>query len=227
MVATARAVVKLGSGPGTVGPKFTLGSSRSCQGSYCSVARYRPKSAYSFCAHCRGFPPYPRTMKLAAATVLFIAVMEGRPYEFRAQVRAPADFAFRFEFGVCTTDVMDTFENVFTRDAKSEQYPATSVSVVLPPASVQEIYDAFVAARFFEYPAEFHVDSSSFTFPSNHYRLDVRSNGARHVVSWSDDAGNSTPQADRLRSFLKKMEALIWERPEIQQRFFGIVVACA
>jgi len=166
-------------------------------------------------------------MKLAAVIGLFIALMGVRPYESRAQTHAPpSDFAFRFEFGLCTTDVMDTFENTFTRDVNSDQYPATSVSLVLPAATIQAIYDALVNARFFEYPSEFHVESSSVVVPSSHYRLEVRSGGAKHTVSWRDDSGTSTAQKDQLRSLFKKIASLIHARPEVQ-RFFTSIVVCA
>jgi hypothetical protein len=160
------------------------------------------------------------------AAIVFTVLMAVRPSDARPQVDVPPDFAFRFEFGMCTTNVMDTFEHTFTHDAKSEQYPATSVPLVLPAASVQAIYEALVASRFFEDPSEFDFDAPSVVIPSNHYRLDVRSGGVRHVVSWTDGGVNSTPQAARLRALVTKMEAVIHERPEFR-RFVGILVACA
>ena len=167
-------------------------------------------------------------MKHRVIIGLFIALIGMRPDESRAQTRAePPDFAFRFESGVCTTDVMDTFETIFTHDVNSDQSPVTSVSLLLPAASMQGIYEAVIDAGFFEYPSDFHVDSGSLVVPSNHYRLEVRSAGVRHTVFWRDDSGRSTAQADRLRSLFKTIESVIRERPEVQQRFSGGLVACA
>jgi hypothetical protein len=43
------------------------------------------------------------------------AVAQEQPDFSGRRAQAPPDFAVRFEFGVCTTDVLDTFKNVFVR----------------------------------------------------------------------------------------------------------------
>jgi hypothetical protein len=74
----------------------------------------------------------------------------------RARTQVPADFAVRFEFGICTTDVLDTFNGVFVRGMGGRD-PDVSVSLALPSDVLEAIHEAVVNARFFEYPSEFNT----------------------------------------------------------------------
>jgi len=71
-------------------------------------------------------------------------------------LRPPNDFAFRLEYGVCTTDVIDTFDYVFVGDLGTRS-PAVSISVALPHESRDAVYRAITAAEFFSYPSEFRT----------------------------------------------------------------------
>jgi hypothetical protein len=130
----------------------------------------------------------------------------------------PADFAIRFEYGACSTDILDTFRGVFVRDMGAGN-AAASVPVVLSTASVNAVYHDVLAAAFFGYPAEFRVKATppSEFRPAMHYRLQVRSGGAFHTVRWTDSTRPSTAEADRLRDLFTRIIKLITDQPAIKR----------
>jgi hypothetical protein len=132
------------------------------------------------------------------------------------QAAQPPDFAIRFEFGLCTNDIVDTFEGTFVRDMGPHD-PAVSIPLVLPSEMLNAIYGAVEEARFFEYPSEFHVSGSSAFAPAEHYRLEVRTTGVRHVVTWRDAIRPTTAEADRLRSLFSRIRQLVVNLPDVQR----------
>ena len=128
----------------------------------------------------------------------------------------PSDFAIRFAYGLCTTDVLDTSNGSFVRDMGLRE-PTVSIGLVFPRESLRAIYDELVAARFFEYPTTFHVSgSTAFVSPAMHYRLEVRSGGATHTVTWIDGNRPSNPEADRLRDLFTRLITLVEEHPSVK-----------
>ena len=53
--------------------------------------------------------------------------------------KPPDDFAFRLEYGMCTTDVLDTFQSVFVRDMGGR--------VTMTPSEVKERLTASAGRR--------------------------------------------------------------------------------
>jgi hypothetical protein len=130
--------------------------------------------------------------------------------------QAPSDFAIRLEYGRCSTDVLDTFNGVFVREMGG-QNPAVSIPVVLSDESMSAIYRDVVETEFFSHPTEFGVHGTSESGPAMHYRLQVRSGGATHIVTWTDGTGPSTPEANRLRDLLARMVKLITDQSDVKR----------
>lgn len=125
----------------------------------------------------------------------------------------PDDFAVRFEFGVCTTDVLDTFKGVFVRDMRPQ--PAMSTELSLRPDVLAAIYHAVVEARFFEYPEEFNPGGGIGVAPAEHYRLLVRNGSVSHQVHWVDSARASTEEATRMRALVRRITQYVFGLPEV------------
>lgn len=150
--------------------------------------------------------------------------------------RPPSDFSFRLEYGLCTTDVLDTLQGVFVRDL-GRTVPAVSIPLALPQESFDEAYRAIVAADFFKYPVDFRTTPKSTCrstpnasgggtvscsgiraiAPAHRYRLTVRHTGATHTVSWHDGIAPSTDEANRLRHMLNVIVGLVRALPEVQR----------
>ena len=175
---------------------------------------------------------------VAVACVVSFAVVVGaqaQAFAFLSSGQAPTparDFAFRLEYGLCTTDVLDTFEGVFVRDL-GMRVSAVSIPLTLPQRSIDVVFQAVIAAHFFDYPADFRIKPtsnctvtpnggscggvSSVFAPADHYRLTVRSDGVSHTVSWHDSIAPSTEEANRLRDMLHVIIEMIRGLPEVQR----------
>ena len=66
-----------------------------------------------------------------------------------------ADFAFRFEYGSCTTDILDTFNDTYTRDMIIE--PDVTITLRLADPQMAAIYQKMVSISFFDYPEVFSI----------------------------------------------------------------------
>jgi hypothetical protein len=153
------------------------------------------------------------TQALIVVGLLLGAIM---PSTVAGLHQAPSDFAIRVEYGRCSTDVLDTFNEVFVREMGGRS-PAVSIPVVLSAESMSAIYRDVVAAEFFSYPSEFRVHGTSEFGPAMHYRLQVRSEGGTHIVTWTDGTGPSTPEANRLRDLLTRMVKLITDQSDVKR----------
>ena len=133
----------------------------------------------------------------------------------RGRTDLPSDFAVRFEFGTCTTDVLDTFNGVFVRDM-GPHVPAVSVPLALPSDVVEAIHGAVINAMFFAYPSEFSDSGPVRVMPANHCRLAVRRGGSTYFVSWVDDTLPRSDEANRLRFLFTRIQQLVANRPELK-----------
>ena len=145
---------------------------------------------------------------------------------------APDDFAFRLEYGVCTTDVLDTFQGTFVRDLGGPVAPL-SIPLMLPQHTRELAFQAVVVAHFLDYPSDFVIKptsncavtssggscggSISVFAPAYHYKLTVQSAGVTHTVSWQDNTRPSTEEADRLRNLLLSIIEMIRALPDVQR----------
>jgi hypothetical protein len=120
------------------------------------------------------------------------------------------------EFGLCTTDVLDTFKGVFIRDMGSRE-PAISIPIDLSNELLRLMHREIVAARFSEYPADFHVRGSIGFAPAMRYSLETRIDGTSHSVTWRDGIKPSTPDADRLRNLFMTIKSVITDHPDVSR----------
>jgi hypothetical protein len=152
----------------------------------------------------------------AAVVALAFSMVAGRVEEPRAQAR---DFAFRFRFGCGAPDTLDTFKGSFTREL-----PSTSITIPLSLSreQIRAISAAVETIRFFDYPTQFtglraDADEVTTTTPSEKYRLEVRSAGRMHTVSWDDKTTPSSEEAIRLRELFQLMIGFVLERPAVKK----------
>jgi hypothetical protein len=168
-----------------------------------------------------------RTMLILVTAAAFLTLGQA--------LTSVGDFAFRLEYGSCTNDVLDTFEGVYVRDLRA-MVPPLSIPLTLPQRSIDLVFDAVIAAHFFDYPTDFRTiprnpctgtrnangattvscGSSAFA-PAEHYKLTVRAAGVTHTVSWHDAVRPSSDEADRLRTLLNTITEMIRALPEVQR----------
>jgi hypothetical protein len=137
----------------------------------------------------------------------------------QARLEPPADFDFRFQYGICSTSELDTFAGWFTRqlpDGTSAMAP-----LALNVSQMRHLYQTITKIDFFHYPSVFQRRPASPSIFSNgfwivSYRMDVRSDGRMHSVQWDDDQTDRGPQADRLRRLFGWAISFINEAAELK-----------
>jgi hypothetical protein len=129
----------------------------------------------------------------------------------------PQDFAIRLEWGVCFTDVADTFKGEYVRDLGSGN--RVTAQIWLSEQEKEDLFQSITAVDFSNYPSDFRPQTDSLTEPMPHYRLTVRAGGKSHTVSWHDSGWGtperSVPEAQRLRKMLNGMRDLFLDLPPV------------
>jgi hypothetical protein len=158
---------------------------------------------------------------LQRTLVLVVALLLYAPTAETAAAQA-ADFGFRFEFGSCLVERLDTFDGTFTQGYPGPSARIATAQMALTDAQMSAIYRAIESVRFFDYPAVFvgvppgAVETIHIS-PSYKYGFEVRNAGVVHTVSWDASNKPTTIQADRLRDFFTMVQGLIYEHPEFKR----------
>jgi hypothetical protein len=138
-----------------------------------------------------------------------------------AQGAQPApDFAFRFEFKPCTTNILDTYEKKFIRGMGPAD-TVVSIPLELSQEQMTAVYEAIANIRFFEYPTTFvggaGLGETITTTPSTSYQFEVRNAGVVHRVSWDDAHSPRSEAANRLLNLFKMIIGFINDHPDVKR----------
>ena len=148
---------------------------------------------------------------------------EGQPTPLRTPPPAQpqADFAFLFAFGTCSTDVLDTFEQTYTREIDPGE--SVSIPITLTETQMATIYGKMVEINLFDYPEVFQIpvkegETIGMVTPAPSYRFTVRLGEVTKTVTWTDEIVEPTsPEADALRELIQLLLQVIESHPEIQR----------
>jgi hypothetical protein len=98
-----------------------------------------------------------------------------------------------------------------------------SIPLTLSPTQMSAVYREIVNIRFFDYQSDFKRVAPrpggeiSITSPSTTYRLEVRSVGMTHTVTYDDLLGPRSEEADRLLNLFKMIDGVINDFPEVKR----------
>ncbi|MCR5887263.1 hypothetical protein LRS06_05610 [Hymenobacter sp. J193] len=124
------------------------------------------------------------------------------------QTHAPADFAFRIDG---FTDVIDTYENTFTRrgiNQGSINFTDTTVTLTLTTEQKDSIYFFMGEKAFFSMPEEIKVPCEDYIKPSETDNLIVRANGQNKKVVFHNGCTTHDEKVKdfySIRSFIYKI----------------------
>lgn len=130
----------------------------------------------------------------------------------------PADFGFRFEVGGCGRERLDTFDGGFTKFLGGQPDRIVTTHIALTAAQMTAISLTIESIRFFDYPSAFHgvppdLPEVGWLHPAPTYRLEIRTAGSVHTVSWKDAYRPTTAEADRLRDLFSMVLGFIHDHP--------------
>jgi hypothetical protein len=153
----------------------------------------------------------------AEASGIIRSLGVGRPPE-----QPPADFAFKLDCKPCMMNTLDTYRNIYTRELGLGESPV-SIPVTLSTEQMAAVYDAFGSIGFFDYPSAFRGVSQTATgetttvAPSTSYRLEVRSSGVVHSVTWGDRFFPHSEEASRLLKVFDLINGFVNDRPDVKR----------
>ena len=100
--------------------------------------------------------------------------------------------------------------------------PPVSTPLTLSSEQMAAVYDAIGSIGFFNYPTKFLGVKPAATaenfgrLPFTTYRLQVRSSGVVHTVSWEDRFPH-TEEASRLLNLFDLINGIVNDRPEVKR----------
>ena len=136
--------------------------------------------------------------------------------------QSETNFGFIFEYGTCSTNVLDTFKAEYIQD-RSIYEPSITISLALSVEQMKEIRQKTYAIGLPQYPAVYVIPTPldgvmSKITPAPHYKLTVVDGETITTVSWVDDITQPTaPEADRLRELFEMIVKMIDEHPDFKK----------
>jgi hypothetical protein len=133
-------------------------------------------------------------MRLPPSLAVGLVVMLYAPNS-RVVAAQAANFGFRFSFGSCLTERLDTFTGMFSKELGDGR--TATAHIVLTEAQMTAIHRGIEDIKFFDYPSPFNgvptgVRPTTLIEPSVTYHLEVRNGAVVHTVEWK------TPTVQRL-----------------------------
>lgn len=126
----------------------------------------------------------------------------------------PADFDFELKYGVNARNVINTFDDTFTKDLVSAGTAKTKMALTLEEK--REVYSEMNRMGFFKLPAVFTPKGKGGVEPHNSYYFKVRYNGQIKEVSWVDENLSEDYKALEMRNLINKITNNVQKRPEFK-----------
>lgn len=135
-------------------------------------------------------------------------------------VGRPENFNVIFKYGVDAKNVLNTYDNTFTKDMVID--PNITTTLVLSSQELDAIYQKMIEIDFFAYPNSFAVPTdpngcTGAVTPASTYRFDVVAGDTRKTLVWGDYITNPDDQASKLRELIRLIKTLIQARDEYKQ----------
>jgi hypothetical protein len=136
------------------------------------------------------------------------------------------DFEFILRYGVTGKNVIDTYQNKFTKDMIND--PSITIDLRLTEAEMDRIYQKMVEIDFFNYPERFKVSVPPgqptvivTPFPIYQFTVEKDSQIKRldwdDTTLWDDKETNPDVKADKLRELINLIKGIIESREEYKE----------
>lgn len=133
--------------------------------------------------------------------------------------KTPKNFAFEFRYGVDAKNVLDTFNNKYTRDMVLDKN--VTIDFKLTKLQLAQIYTKIIEIDFFDYPDNFAPKYGIFferkISPYSTYYLKVKAGKISKVFRWEDEQYSQKIEAKKVRELLKLIIQMVEESPEYKK----------
>ena len=152
-------------------------------------------------------------MKTQIALFLFCSIFISCSHSTAPAVTS--DMNLTFSYGVQARNVLNTFQNTFTKDLISAG--DTTVPFIVSADDLNQILQKMNEINFFAYPDTFIVptgDTVTTVMPFDTYYFDVKYKSSNKRLYWRDAIMNENSQAIKLRELITFIEGIIQANPE-------------
>ena len=129
-------------------------------------------------------------------------------------------FNLIFRFGVTAGNVLDTYQDKFTKDMIED--PPITIDLRLTETEMDRIYQKMVEIDFFNYPERFMItlppgESTSIIIPFSIYYFKVEKGSQIKILQWDDRITNPDEKADNLRELIDLIKNIIAWKDEYRK----------
>jgi hypothetical protein len=128
------------------------------------------------------------------------------------------DFNLKFSYGVSARNVLNTFENTYTKDLIMDG--TITVPFKLSCSDLKQISDKMIGINFFTYPDTFFIqpgDTAAIITPCNTYDFEVSNKSVSKHLYWVDEIVKQDTQAIKLRELISFIKTIVQSKPEYSQ----------
>jgi hypothetical protein len=122
------------------------------------------------------------------------------------------DFNLIFKYGVGAKNVLNTFDNTYTKDMVMS--PPITIRLYLSDEEIEQIRQKMFEIGFFSYPESFPLSTGGGVTPSSDYYIKVQNGSAIKEVSWNSNSHLDGNVEDNLRQLVRCITDVVEQRPE-------------
>ncbi len=112
----------------------------------------------------------------------------------------PMDFEFSVKYGVGNKNILNTFEDTFTKDMVVD--PPITINLALSQEEMKTIYDEMRRINILDYPTRFNPDRNIAEVPHPSYYLKIRFNGEVKEIYWKKGIASEVDEAIKLKELI-------------------------
>ncbi|MCF8360926.1 MAG: hypothetical protein K9H26_19410 [Prolixibacteraceae bacterium] len=121
--------------------------------------------------------------------------------------KMPDDFDFIAKYGIAEENIINTFDNTFTK--KINWDTDTTISLIFPNDEKEKVYKKIKKYSIEELPTNFKPRSIKDVSPSPTYYLKFKMNDTIHEVIWETNTLSKEKRAKRLRAVITQINSYL------------------
>lgn len=124
------------------------------------------------------------------------------------------NFDFKIGFDVDAKNVIDTFNDTFTKDL----VPGSAITnLVFTDEEMKSIYEEMKKIDILKYPDTFDPESNICMTPYCTYNIKVQIDGRIKEIYWNDEKSSQVPEAIALRNLIVHIRDIIYSKDEYKK----------
>lgn len=129
----------------------------------------------------------------------------------------PDDFKFIVKYGVGAKNILNTFDDSFTKDMVVD--PPITIRLKLSEEEKKTVYHIMRLINIWDYPTHFDPETMGMETPHSSYYLKIQMNGKTKEIYWTQAGTSEEDEAVKLRELIHWYirDEIVHSRPEYQK----------